>query len=99
MRLPHEAVPDLGRQPAAGDPLGRGPVVVAEPDAGDWLVPLLPAASQPGSAALRAVPMLSVRLIIAFIMPTLSWPITGGAGGALRLKRVLPLAVLTRLTT
>ena len=34
------------------------------------MVPVLPAAGQPGSSALRAVPVSSVSCIIAFIMPT-----------------------------
>ena len=35
-----------------------------------WLVPVLPAAGQPGSAALCAVPMVSVCGIISFIIAT-----------------------------
>jgi hypothetical protein len=35
-----------------------------------WLVPVLPAAAQPGSCALWAVPMVSVSRIIEFIMAT-----------------------------
>ena len=33
-----------------------------------WLVPVLPAAVQPGSSALRAVPEISVSCIIVFII-------------------------------
>jgi hypothetical protein len=33
-------------------------------------VPVLPAAGQPGSSALRAVPLISVSCIIAFIIAT-----------------------------
>ena len=37
VRGAHEPAPDLDRQPAAGDVLGRRAVVVAEPDAGDQM--------------------------------------------------------------
>ena len=41
-----------------------------------WLVPVLPAAIQPGSSALRAVPLSSVSCIMVFIIATLRGSIT-----------------------
>ena len=35
-----------------------------------WLVPVLPAACQPGSSPLRAVPVSSVSVIMVFIIAT-----------------------------
>ena len=43
-----------------------------------WLVPVLPAAVQPGISALRAVPESSVSCIMVFIIATwrgsITWP-------------------------
>ena len=36
-----------------------------------WLVPVLPAAVQPGISALRAVPLINVSCIMVFIIATL----------------------------
>src|SRR5260370_14502299 len=41
-----------------------------------WLVPVLPAAIQPGISALRAVPLSIVSCIMVFIIPTWRGPIT-----------------------
>jgi hypothetical protein len=96
---------------AAGDALRRLAVVVAEPDAGDeaarcsptnqasrksWLVPVLPAVSQPGISPFLAVPMEKVSRIIRFMAADRAGLDDRPRPPSPRLYRTFPAAVSPR---
>ena len=64
-----------------------------------WLVPVLPAAIQPGISALRAVPLSSVSCIMVFIIATWRGSTTWPSWSAGRAYSSLPWVVRILVTT